>query len=95
MKFIFEPFSLPQHYLLIVHHVKALLWQKTINSSWDPGNVEEKLNIWEDEENDKVEQKENEIVVKIIQWISTFLLQLHAHSTVWFWSHVKKKKVTF
>ncbi len=43
MKFIFEPFFLPQHYLLIVHHVKALLWQKTINSSWDAGNVEEKV----------------------------------------------------
>jgi hypothetical protein len=29
--------------------------------------LRKKLNIWEDEENDKVEQKENEIVVKIIQ----------------------------
>jgi len=44
--------------------------------------LRKKLNIWEDEENDKVQQKENEIVVKIIQRISAFLLQLHAHSTV-------------
>jgi hypothetical protein len=29
--------------------------------------LRKKLDIWEDEENDKVEQKENEIVVKIIQ----------------------------
>jgi hypothetical protein len=37
-----------------------------------------KLNIWEDEENDKVEQKENEIN----SMNKCILLQLHAHSTV-------------
>ncbi len=57
--------------------------------------LRKKLNIWENEENDKIEYKENEIVVKIIQWIRCIFVAITCTFHNMILITCKKNKVAF